>query len=177
MPSINSINYCPNCGSKIIHNANFCMECGYELKLLVEIITKHQTMNDSFEEQIEKDDNTLYKAEDTSEKIDTTENENTISDESSYSNKDMELIFDYATKESNNNESNIQEEIKEDFEIVRPDTEIDDNEYKKDTKTEKEEENISDENNNFNLVRPNSQTVTVKKAKNKKNFSILNQKK
>lgn len=147
MPSINSINYCPNCGSKILANAKFCMECGYELKLLEEIIAEYNISNDSFEEK----------------------NNNNFKDNEVKS-KNIGL---------ENNHKTIIDEVKDDFEIVRPDTEdININEYDKtDKELLNEEKNQINDNNNFNLVRPSSQNVSVKKNKIKKNFSILNQKK
>ena len=160
MPSINSINFCPNCGAKPMPNANFCMECGYELKLLEEIIAKHDAMNDSFEN--------------VTETVDTSINEEYDSDI-----MDFEPASDnHASKESFNNQPDSNE-VKDDFEIVRPDmediTENNKSEYKGNKESVKAEDTNND--NNFNLVRPNSQNVTIKKPKVKKNFSILNQKK
>lgn len=150
MPSINSINYCPNCGSKTIVNANFCMECGYELKILKQIITKHEKLDNSFENC-----------------TDTVEN--TITEESKNYLEDYKSTRNYTEQST---DQTIKEEQNDDFEIVRPDTEEINN-----TKTNEEKALNEDENNNFNLVRPNSQNVSAKKNKVKKNFSILNQKK
>ena len=156
MPSLNSINYCPNCGLKIIPNANFCMKCGYELKLLEEIIAKHEITDNSIEEEIEPNVS--------------------ISLESTNDNTNNEIILDYVD-ETDNKDETIKEEVNEDFEIVRPDMETSEKEYHSDLESKTNEDNIEKEKNDFNLVRPNSQNVTVKKHKVKKNFSILNQKK
>jgi hypothetical protein len=123
------------------------MECGYELKLLEEIIAEYNISNDSFEEK----------------------NNNNFKDNEVKS-KNIGL---------ENNHKTIIDEVKDDFEIVRPDTEdININEYDKtDKELLNEEKNQINDNNNFNLVRPSSQNVSVKKNKIKKNFSILNQKK
>lgn len=149
MPSINSINYCPNCGSKRIQNANFCMECGYKLKLLEEILVKQDSIN-NFNEK-EKVNNILDNTENTSENL---------------------------KKDNETSDTINQDVINKDFEVFRPKTEeINENE---DKKTEIEfniTDNSNNENNNFNLVRPNSKNNIVKKPKVKKNFSILNQKK
>lgn len=149
MPSINSINYCPNCGSKRIQNANFCMECGYKLKLLEEILVKQDSIN-NFNEK-EKVNNILDNTENTSENL---------------------------KKDNKTSDTINQDVINKDFEVFRPKTEeINENE---DQKTEIEfnvTDNSNNENNNFNLVRPNSKNNIVKKPKVKKNFSILNQKK
>lgn len=149
MPSINSINYCPNCGSKRIQNANFCMECGYKLKLLEEILVKQDSIN-NFNEK-EKVNNILDNTENTSENL---------------------------KKDNETSDTINQDVINKDFEVFRPKTEeINENE---DKKTEIEfniTDNSNNENNNFNLVRPNSKNNIVKKTKVKKNFSILNQKK
>lgn len=150
MPSINSINYCPNCGSKRIQNANFCMECGYKLKLLEEILVKQSSINNSNKEEIGNNifnNNTENRSENLKEDIDT-----------------------YATTN--------QKEINNDFEVIRPNTEeITENEDEKSEIEFNVTDNSNNENNNFNLVRPNSQKNSVKKHKVKKNFSILNKKK
>lgn len=149
MPSINSINYCPNCGSKRIQNANFCMECGYKLKLLEEILVKQDSIN-NFNEK-EKVNNILDNTENTSENL---------------------------KKDNKTSDTINQDEINKDFEVFRPKTEeINENEDKKTEIEFNVTDNSNNENNNFNLVRPNSKNNIVKKPKVKKNFSILNQKK
>ncbi|MBE6486675.1 MAG: zinc ribbon domain-containing protein [Methanosphaera stadtmanae] len=157
MPSIKSINYCPNCGSKKIANANFCMKCGYELKILEEILTKHDYLENSNEKSKELVDSSI------NQELENNPNANEIS---------SDYIEQY-------NEATVHEEIQDDFEVIRPDTDdITVNDYNKTKEVllnEKKAQN--DDNNNFNLVRPNSQKVSVKKSKTKKNFSILNQKK
>lgn len=149
MPSINSINYCPNCGSKRIQNANFCMECGYKLKLLEEILVKQDSIN-NFNEK-EKVNNILDNTENTSENL---------------------------KKDNETSDTINQDVINKDFEVFRPKTEeINENEDKKTEIEFNVTDNSNNENNNFNLVRPNSKNNIVKKPKVKKNFSILNQKK
>ena len=149
MPSINSINYCPNCGSKRIQNANFCMECGYKLKLLEEILVKQDSIN-NFNEK-EKVNNILDNTENTSENL---------------------------KKDNETSDTINQDVINKDFEVLRPKTEeINENEDKKTEIEFNVTDNSNNENNNFNLVRPNSKNNIVKKPKVKKNFSILNQKK
>lgn len=149
MPSINSINYCPNCGSKRIQNANFCMECGYKLKLLEEILVKQDSIN-NFNEK-EKVNNILDNTENTSENL---------------------------KKDNKTSDTINQDVINKDFEVFRPKTEeINENEDKKTEIEFNVTDNSNNENNNFNLVRPNSKNNIVKKPKVKKNFSILNQKK
>lgn len=149
MPSINSINYCPNCGSKRIQNANFCMECGYKLKLLEEILVKQDSIN-NFNEK-EKVNNILDNTENTSENL---------------------------KKDNKTSDTINQDVINKDFEVFRPKTdEINENEDKKTEIEFNVTNNSNNENNNFNLVRPNSKNNIVKKPKVKKNFSILNQKK
>lgn len=149
MPSINSINYCPNCGSKRIQNANFCMECGYKLKLLEEILVKQDSIN-NFNEK-EKVNNILDNTENTSENL---------------------------KKDNETSDTINQDVINKDFEVFRPKTEeINENEDKKTEIEFNVTDNSNNENNNFNLVRPNSQKNSVKKHKVKKNFSILNKKK
>ena len=149
MPSINSINYCPNCGSKRIQNANFCMECGYKLKLLEEILVKQDSIN-NFNEK-EKVNNILDNTENTSENL---------------------------KKDNKTSDTINQDVINKDFEVFRPKTdEINENEDKKTEIKFNVTDNSNNENNNFNLVRPNSKNNIVKKPKVKKNFSILNQKK
>ena len=149
MPSINSINYCPNCGSKRIQNPNFCMECGYKLKLLEEILVKQDSIN-NFNEK-EKVNNILDNTENTSENL---------------------------KKDNETSDTINQDVINKDFEVLRPKTEeINENEDKKTGIEFNVTDNSNNENNNFNLVRPNSKNNIVKKPKVKKNFSILNQKK
>lgn len=149
MPSINSINYCPNCGSKRIQNANFCMECGYKLKLLEEILVKQDSIN-NFNEK-EKVNNILDNTDNTSENL---------------------------KKDNKTSDTINQDVINKDFEVFRPKTEeINENEDKKTEIEFNVTNNSNNENNNFNLVRPNSKNNIVKKPKVKKNFSILNQKK
>lgn len=149
MPSINSINYCPNCGSKRIQNANFCMECGYKLKLLEEILVKQDSIN-NFNEK-EKVNNILDNTDNTSENL---------------------------KKDNKTSDTINQDVINKDFEVFRPKTdEINENEDKKTEIEFNVTDNSNNENNNFNLVRPNSKNNIVKKPKVKKNFSILNQKK
>ena len=151
MPSINSINYCPNCGSKRIQNANYCLECGFELKLLEQLLDKQNSIKNSEEE---KQDNTLI-------------NNNTTKNSPNDLKENINISIMTNQKEINN-----------DFEVIRPNTEeINENE---DLKTEIDfnvTDNSNNEKNNFNLVRPNSQKNSVKKHKVKKNFSILNKKK
>lgn len=149
MPSINSINYCPNCGSKRIQNANFCMECGYKLKLLEEILVKQDSIN-NFNEK-EKVNNILDNTDNTSENL---------------------------KKDNKTSDTINQDVINKDFEVFRPKTEeINENEDKKTEIEFNVTDNSNNENNNFNLVRPNSKNNIVKKPKVKKNFSILNKKK
>lgn len=171
MSSMNSLNYCPGCGSKIISGANFCMECGYNIGKLRQIINEADK-NMSLSETEEKTD--LHVESNIEDKLDDIHQE---------LNKKQLITSDVDVDENeiSPEENNIQSDTVNDIELVRPDFNDNNNvkqpssEYEKQSDNESIQIEIDDysDSNDFDIVRPNSQK---KFKKDTKDFSILNRK-
>lgn len=169
MSLINSLNYCPGCGTKIIPDANFCMDCGYNLGELREIISQADKIT------------TFPKTQETVDYEESTGTDNELKDYQQEVNKQQQLSTDADIDENepSTEENNISDAVN-DIELVRPDY----NENNKVRQPYIENVNQSDDgsikikienhddSNDFDIVRPNSQKNNKKESKD---FSILNQ--
>ena len=171
MSSMNSLNYCPGCGSKIRSGANFCMECGYNIGKLRQIIEEaDKTM--FFSETEEKTD--LHMESNLEDKLDDTHQE---------LNKEQPITTEVVVDENELSleENNIQSGTVNDIELVRPDFNDNNNVRQPSSEHEKQSYNESiqiemddsSDSNDFDIVRPNSQKKFKKETKD---FSILNSK-
>ena len=166
MSTTNSLNYCPYCGTKIISDANFCSECGYQIEKLRQLINESQ--NQTTDNQINENNNNqqIYTDEDNpyyqennnnqqpTEYADTLENNQVIEDKNPQNDSinDIELVRPNYNENNHINQDNNQDEKCVESETIQIQVEDDDS-------------------NDFDIIRPNSQKNDKKLPKD---FSILN---
>lgn len=166
MSPMNSLNYCPGCGTKIIPDANFCMECGYNIGKLRQILNKEDN-HTNFSEKNKSTDNLKTYADDK------------LNNHQEINNEDV-ITLDVGANENKTltDDENIQTDAVNDIELVRPDYNDNNKDRQNSLHDENQLENQSiqielSENNDFNdfdIVRPNTQK-NVKKVS--KDFSLL----
>lgn len=170
MSSVNSLNYCPNCGTKILPQARFCIECGYEVEKLRKLMDETQKP----EMDIENVNNPG----------DVLEDETRINEKSD--NRHEHIVYQAVNDEANTEQEEItkinvpENDIRTDIELVRPDYNESGRIIQNNTEDDKIEEDtiqieVSDDDyNDFDIIRPDTQKNDKKQSKD---FSILNQKK